>query len=412
MLSALNTLRNQLTVALAVCLAISGVAAAQEKGVAKEGPNTGFVVVEPKTASLPEPPLVLPAALRSDAVASPPIIEPNFSIFDPNVVPASGCCGMAPRNHDLASYGCSGQQCVPGRTCTPIESNTACGRLFGGLYNGLCCPDPCYEPSWIPAANAAFFQDSPRPVTQTRIRYDAVHHYGFPDSAEFFWGKIGSKGPSNPSPYLNYSSASLYQEIAAKGASAFFETTYLSTDPLNNPGYSGFGDMNVGVKSVVFDRELLLVTTQFRTYIPAGAFTKGLGTGHVSLEPSLLAALKLSPNTFLQMQLADWIPLGGSPGFAGMVFHYHFSLNHNLWRHGDIFNAVATMELNGYTFRGQYTDLTNTAIGLDGGNYLNAGPGLRLQFCDKVDLGFGAAFGFGNGHGPGQAYRTELRIRF
>ena len=56
--------------------------------------------------------------------------------------------------------------------------------------------------------------------------------------------------------------------------------------------------------------------------------------------------------------------------------------------------------------------LAGAVVGLDGSNYLNAGPGIRVQICDKFDLGVGAAFGFGNGHGPGSIYRTELRIRF
>ena len=170
--------------------------------------------------------------------------------------------------------------------------------------------------------------------------------------------------------------------------------------------------MNMGVKTVLLDRELLLVTMQFRTFVPAGNFTSGLGTGHVSLEPSLLAALKLGPNTYVQTQLADWIPLGGTPGFAGEVIHYHFSLNHNLYHQGDFLNVVGTVEFNGYSFRGEYTELDKSVVGLGGSNYCNAGPGLRVQFCEKVDLGIGMGFGFGNGHGPAEIYRTELRIRF
>ena len=50
-------------------------------------------------------------------------------------------------------------------------------------------------------------------------------------------------------------------------------------------------------------------------------------------------------------------------------------------------------------------------MGLGGLNYVNVGPGLRVQFCDRVDLGMGMAFGIGS-HGPAQLYRTELRVRF
>jgi hypothetical protein len=369
--------------------------------------TAGPLRAQPDAVLLPEgSPAVLPAVGATAATAGPS----NPSV-DPFLKQASGCCGMPPR-HDLADYGGNGGQCVPGRTCHPYCDDSPCGRLFGGLYEGLCCPDPCYEPSWIPAANAAFFQDSPRPVTQTRIRWDSVFDYRFPDSAEFFWGKIGTKVLRNPTPSLNYGELSLYQEIAAKGASMFIEMPYYSIEPANNPGSAGFGDINLGVKTVLLDRELLLVSMQFRTFIPSGNFTAGLGTGHVSLEPSLLAALKLTHSTYLQMQLADWIPLGGDSGFEGNVIHYHLSLNQNLWQHGDFLNVIGTVELNGYCFRGEFTDATGAVVGLDGSNYLNAGPGIRVQICDKFDLGVGAAFGFGNGHGPGSIYRTELRIRF
>jgi hypothetical protein len=374
--------------------------------------TAGTLPAQSDAVSLPEgSPAVLPAVGGNAANLQPPTSGPSNPSVDPFVKQASGCCGMPPR-HDLSDYGGNGGQCVPGRTCHPSCDDSPCGRLFGGLYEGLCCPDPCYEPSWIPAANAAFFQDSPRPVTQTRIRWDAAFDYGFPDSAEFFWGKIGTKVLRNPTPSLNYGELSLYQEIAAKGASVFFEMPYYSIEPANNPGSAGFGDINLGVKTVLLDRELLLVSMQFRTFIPSGNFTAGLGTGHVSLEPSLLAALKLTHSTYLQMQLADWIPLGGDSGFEGNVIHYHLSLNQNLWRHGDFLNVVGTVELNGYCFRGEFTDATGAVVGLDGSNYLNAGPGVRVQICDKFDLGVGAAFGFGNGHGPGSIYRTELRIRF
>jgi hypothetical protein len=187
----------------------------------------------------------------------------------------------------------------------------------------------------------------------------------------------------------------------------------MNMDPLVGPGAGGFGDMNLGTKSVLLDRELLLVTFQFRTFLPTGNFKNGLGTGHVSLEPSILSALKITQSTYLQMEIADWIPLGGTSGFEGSVFHYHASLNQNLCHVGDCFNIVGTMELNGWSFRGQFTDpVTGAPVGIGGSNYANAGPGIRFQFCERADFGVAAAFGFGNDHGPTQFYRTEMRLRY
>jgi hypothetical protein len=360
-------------------------------------------------------------AASAGAVLEKPEAPPQSNVIeDPMIKQASGCCGVPFRGVGGGGYssGCygSGAACYPGRRPCDLGCNadSVIGRLFGGVYESICCPDPCYEPAWILGANAALFQDSPRPVTQTRIRWDAGFTYRFPDAAEFFWGKVGTKGPANPSPSTHYNDLTLYQEIAANPmVSTFVEIPYRNIDPIGNPSAAGMGDMNVGVKTVLLDRELLLVAMQFRTYILTGNFTKGLGTGHVSLEPSLLAALKLTPTTYFQSQLAEWIPIGGTPGFQGNTFHYHFSVNQQLYQQGDFLTLMGTLELNGYTFRGQYTDFPGGAVvGLQGANYLNAGPGFRLMFCNRVDLGFGAAFGFGNGPGPEQIYRTELRIRF
>ena len=51
-------------------------------------------------------------------------------------------------------------------------------------------------------------------------------------------------------------------------------------------------------------------------------------------QPSLLASVKLHANTYLQMQLAEWIPLGGDTDYQGGVLHIHASLNHVLYRIG------------------------------------------------------------------------------
>ena len=252
-------------------------------------------------------------------------------------------------------------------------------------------------------------------MTETRLRWDAGLGFATPDTAEYFWGKIGNggKGPENPESNMHYNNLSLYQEVAVKGFSAFIEVPYLSVEPSNNPSASGFGDMNVGTKAVLLDRELLLATFQFRTFIPTGNATAGLGTGHVTLEPSLLAALKITPATYLQFQLGEWIPIGGTSGFGGSIFEYHVAVNHCCYQNGDALAIIGTLELNGMCFRGMYTDpATGNALSLSGADLLSAGPGVRFIFCKNCDLGIGTAFDFGNIHGPTQIYRTEFRVRF
>ncbi len=66
------------------------------------------------------------------------------------------------------------------------------------------------------------------------------------------------------------------------------------------------------MKSLLFDCEMLQVAFQLRTCMPTGAAANNLGTGHVSLDPSILASLKLTPTTYLQGQIGNFIPISDS----------------------------------------------------------------------------------------------------
>jgi hypothetical protein len=88
-----------------------------------------------------------------------------------------------------ASLGCENGTCIPGRQpCDNLakDSNTFIGAFVSNLYNELCCPDPCYQPSWDPAANASFFADYARPRTVTRFRYDNLEDMTRPDRNQFW----------------------------------------------------------------------------------------------------------------------------------------------------------------------------------------------------------------------------------
>ena len=75
----------------------------------------------------------------------------------------------------------------------------------------------------------------------------------------------------------------------------------------------------------------------------------GIGTGHTTLEPSLLSSVKLMQDTYLQSQVAYWIPIGGDQDFEGATWRYGLSLNRQWWKQGP-FALIGTFEFNGYTF--------------------------------------------------------------
>jgi hypothetical protein len=385
-----------------------------------------------------EPPVALKQPVRNASVAPLDLSSPMATGGD--VIPVSGCasCGTSgpmsthPGVYGWGKYpadtcltggcgteGCGEAGCVPGRgSCTTCEGHSRLGRLWCAFHNALCCPDPCYEPKWSCGANAALFVDYARPVTLTRFRWDYGNNLTQPDRAEVFWAAIGLKGPSNPERRVNYHELRLYQEVAADRFSFFIDVPYRTLATVNNGGAGGFGDLIVGTKSLLLDSELLQFTFQFATSIPTGVPSRGTGVGHVTLDPSLLWAVKLYPDTYWQGQLGYTIPISGTQingsNFAGSVLHYHLALNHILCRPVADTSLAGSIEAQGYTFTaGRVTDpVSGVALPANNQTYFSVGPGLRWCICDKLDFGFGVQFAVTSNHFADQLYRTEIRFRF
>jgi hypothetical protein len=320
---------------------------------------------------------------------------------------------------------CNSCACKPGKagycpldlSCPP---DCYVGRVLHGIAACICCPDPCYVPVWVTTANSAFFMDTVRPQTYTRFGWDTNRNVRLPDRAEFLWAKAGGKGPPKVETNLDYDDLTLYQEVASGGFAAFFSTSYRGIDADQNVHHANFGDLTAGTKSLLIDCELLQLAFQFKTYIPTGNSRNGIGTGHLSLEPSLLASLKLNPKNYLQTQVAYWIPIGGDQAFQGPTWHYHLSLNHS-WCKWGAWELIGTSEINGWTFTdggvtvpvtnamGMVTGITTRAAGE---TYVTTGGGFRLVFCERYDLGFGVAAAVTDDHFARETYRTEFRIRY
>jgi hypothetical protein len=410
--------------------------------VSRWGVAVAVIAVALTTAQAgpPEPPIALPGPAEPEVVpAYARAILNGTDATDPNVIQA-GCasCGggrglpvpnlLEPFTGMGGGCACSTDTCdscacKPGhsRSC-PIDdcSGSCCSRLFGGIAKCICCPDPCYEPVWSHTANAAFFMDTVRPKTYTRLRWDAGRDLTQPDRVEFFWSRVGaaggSKGPRFAEGNIDYDELSLYQEVASGAFAFFIETPYRSIYPQFNDHHANFGDINLGTKSMFIDCELMQLTFQFRTYIPSGSPRSGIGTGHTALEPSLLTSIKLMPDTYYQGQLAYWIPIGGDGTYQGATWHYHSSLNQSLYKRGAL-EFIGTAEFNGWTFTdGAVTDFVTPNMGIttkaSGESYFTLGGGVRMVFCDFLDLGFGFARAITDDHFARELYRTEFRIRY
>jgi hypothetical protein len=260
-----------------------------------------------------------------------------------------------------------------------------------------------------------------RPITQTKLRWDSGPGMILPDRNEYFWARADGmgRGPRPPAPLLAFPQLR-YNElvlVTEGGTGRITMTTELPYREFQAEPFlhaAGFSDMSIMTKTLLFDCELLQFSILFRTYIPLGNELKGLGNGHVTLEPGGVVGIKLTPTTYLQGQMSEWIPLGGDPEYAGSILHYHGSLNQVIWRIMPDVPLIVTAEAVGYSFQdGKYTDpFLGSFQKSSGTTYLYAGGGARLFVCDKIDFGFGGLFALTQQHFSRELYRMEFRVRW
>ncbi len=203
--------------------------------------------------------------------------------------------------------------------------------LRASLYQSLCCPDPCYEPGWVPAANAAFFHGlRPPPDRSSASATTTAGTCKFPDRSEFFWARqqvqvghpsppgsrsiavAGATGPGRPeplTPQAGPTAACLVGRLRpvlvlqrdrrrSLGPACSSRSPTGSATPTTAPTTTPASPTSTSApKGSSSTPSCSCLTVQFRTYTPVGNATYGLGTGHVSLEPSLLAALQARART-------------------------------------------------------------------------------------------------------------------
>jgi hypothetical protein len=388
-----------------------------------------------------------PTSAPLPAVTVPPVPVPTAAPAPtPSSAPGPIQVGGKPLTYDALSHlvdggievptiggcaSCEGGPCGPGQ-CRAGGGAKCCeafppgsgpvARFVELIYQCVCCPDPCYVPRWEPIADAAFFTDAPRPVTQTRVRWDYADHLIYPDRGEFFWARADGNGkgpganrPALGTPYLDYHELSIQAEAAAGPASVTIVTPYRSVNPTPFANSAaGFADMTVTAKNVLYDCELFIFSFQMRTYIPAGNFGKGLGVGHMSIEPGLISGIRLSPKCYAVAQVAEWIPLGGDQDYQGAHLRFNFSFNCIVWQPVRDVRLIGTFELNGINWQdGAFTDAVDGPLQkLSGQTAIGLGGGARLFFCDKFDFGVGGMFGATGKYWARDQMRFECRYRF
>jgi hypothetical protein len=257
--------------------------------------------------------------------------------------------------------------------------------------------------------------DSAIPGNLLRLRFDAEYDLNRATRAEFFYARTGPSGPGLPlnESRIDDQQLSAYLEVApAPCWSAFVEVPQRFLNPEINANASGLGDMNAGFKYAFFADDALVTTFQFRTYIPTGDVHLGLGNGHVSLEPALLAYKKLEERLAFEGELRAWLPVGGTD-YAGNIIRYGAGLHYDLFRTGSLqFTPVA--EVVGWTVLNGQEALFPSGETVDaaGDTIVNVKLGLRTKLGDLGDVYAGYGRALTTDRWYLNTFRVEFRLHF
>jgi hypothetical protein len=323
-------------------------------------------------------------------------------------------------------------------TPTPIECDSnecdqceSCDPIFGGIIKQNCCHE---VENWSPIVRFFGVASSPNPelcsdfgighervvfapfeidVTQpnnyTTLRWDSGFGLQTPDRAEYFWSSPG-KGPAVSPNSINYQDLRLVNEVASDSVSLQTDIPVRFIEPYAGGSTSGLGDIRMAMKARLINGQKWQISQIFRTYIPTGVATKGVGTGHVSLEPGILARYQISPATFVHGEVKYWIPIAADQGFAGNVLTYGVGISHVLYETNN-FAVLPDLELVNYDFLMGSKTLNGVAVGSAGETTYNIVPGARFVMGPKGDLGL-FEFGVSNMIGIGGDRYIDNLLRF
>jgi hypothetical protein len=251
-----------------------------------------------------------------------------------------------------------------------------------------------------------------------RLRFDAAYNNRRPNRADFFYAPGPPFGPGLPLPERNvdYQDLMAYVEAAwTDRFSAFVEIPVRFLNPDLNANTAGLADLNAGFKAALFQSDTSILTFQLRTYAPSGDADRGLGNGHVSLEPALLAYSSLTDRLHLEGELRYWVPLTNND-FAGDVLRYGVGLGYDLFSHeGRRITPVA--ELVGWTVLGGKESVVpplTPAVVKDaaGDTILNVKLGVRVELGDRMDFYAGYGRPLTGDRWYENTFRLELRLLY
>jgi hypothetical protein len=281
--------------------------------------------------------------------------------------------------------------------------------------------------------------------SQVRVRFEMGLGNHAPDRAEFFYAKCGcyrdlggtpNFDPDAPGPGpgvvqdMDFQQFMVEAEYAATSrVSVFGEIPIRWIQPQAFvPGLGsfddkgGFGDLRAGAKLALAASPDYTVTLRFQAYLPTGSASKGLGTDHVSVEPSLLYFQKF-PNTSdrlaLEGQFGFWLPIGGSDGpvpaddenYAGNVLVYGIGPSYVVYDDNGV-RIAPVVELVGWRVLSGFKAPPDADTDVSGTNIVNLKFGARFNFQTRNSLYVGYGHALTDDSWYDDIVRIEYRYSF
>ncbi|MDZ4820157.1 MAG: hypothetical protein SGJ20_14410 [Planctomycetota bacterium] len=253
-----------------------------------------------------------------------------------------------------------------------------------------------------------------QPSNNFRLRADLAYDWTYPDRAEFFWAKQGVRGPAIPETAVDYQEMRVRMEVGGPKFSATTDLPIICLDPEQNPNTTGFGDMSLATKLVMLDGDTWQMTQFFKTTFATGSAGKGLGNGHISIEPGFLFRQKYNKITDLHYELRYWVPLGGDLDASGQVLRAGAGVSRLLYESDD-YAIIPTLEfVSWWALDGQQTAPDGFIEAVDPVAILNVYPGVRFVYdmgCDLglLEAGIGTGLALTSDHWYASLLRFELK---
>ena len=266
---------------------------------------------------------------------------------------------------------------------------------------------------------APFVIDIAQPMNQFAFRMDAAYGWLSPDAAQWLFAQpssLGGQGPPAIEHAVNYQDLGFLTEFGTRAFSVRTVIPVRMVDPEINPNTAGLGDIQLENKILLLDGKSWKICPVVGFFFNSGDPHKGLSTGHIPMEPGVLASYKWTPATILHTEAKYLFPLGGDLSAEGNVLTWGFGVSHILIDR-DGFAVIPTLETVFYSVSHcERSDFAAQAIRhFDGDTAPTIHGGLRFVWEPQrdfplIECGVSGGVNMGGTVGYSSLLKLELRV--